>query len=65
VAPGQAAKYFRKTECFCFTSQQFLAGEGRDMSLRFIIDRDLPAHIDRLTLSYTFFASRQVALVSN
>jgi cytochrome c oxidase assembly protein subunit 11 len=65
VAPGQAAKYFRKTECFCFTSQEFQAGEGRDMPLRFIVDRDLPAHIDRLTLSYTFFATTQVALVSN
>jgi cytochrome c oxidase assembly protein subunit 11 len=65
VAPGQAAKYFRKTECFCFTSQEFAPAEAREMPLRFIIDPELPAHIDRLTLSYTFFATQQVALVSD
>jgi cytochrome c oxidase assembly protein subunit 11 len=64
VAPGLAAKYFRKTECFCFTSQKFAAEEVKDMPLRFIIDPDLPEHIDRLTLSYTFFVSPQVALTA-
>jgi cytochrome c oxidase assembly protein subunit 11 len=65
VAPGSAAKYFRKTECFCFTSQEFAAEEGRDMPLQFIVDSELPEHIDRLTLSYTFFVSPQVALVAD
>lgn len=55
VAPGIAAKYFRKTECFCFTAQNFSARESRNLPLQFIVDADLPAHIDRLTLSYTFF----------
>ena len=55
VAPGQAAKYFHKTECFCFTEQPFGAGESKDMPVRFILDPDLPAHIDTVTLSYTFF----------
>ncbi len=55
VAPGQAARYFRKTECFCFTRQEFLAGEGRDMPLVFSLDPDLPADIHTVTLSYTFF----------
>lgn len=64
VAPGVAAKYFRKTECFCFISQEFAAEEARNMPLRFIVDPDLPEHIDRLTLSYTFFVSPQVALIS-
>jgi cytochrome c oxidase assembly protein subunit 11 len=61
IAPGQAVKYFQKTECFCFTSQQFDAQEARDMPLKFVVDPDLPEHIDRLTLSYTFFITRQVA----
>jgi cytochrome c oxidase assembly protein subunit 11 len=65
VAPGQAAKYFRKTECFCFTSQEFAAQESRDLPLQFIVDPDLPAHIDRLSLSYTIFVTEQVALGSN
>ena len=64
VAPGIAAKYFRKTECFCFTSQIFAAEEARDMPLRFIVDPELPRHIDRLTLSYTFFATQQATRVA-
>ncbi len=55
VAPGQAAKYFSKTECFCFTEQSFGPGEGRHMPVVFIIDPELPEHVDTLTLSYTFF----------
>lgn len=58
VAPGQAAKHFIKTECFCFTQQEFTAGEGRDMGVQFMIDPALPDFIDRVTLSYTFFVNR-------
>ncbi|MDH3977550.1 MAG: cytochrome c oxidase assembly protein [Gammaproteobacteria bacterium] len=65
IAPGQAVKYFQKTECFCFTSQSFTAQESKDMPLTFIIDPDLPEHIDRLTLSYTFFVSKQVAQIAD
>jgi len=61
VAPGQANRYFKKTECFCFTAQEFAPEEGRDMGVQFMIDPDLPRHIDRLTLSYTFFADQKVA----
>jgi cytochrome c oxidase assembly protein subunit 11 len=61
IAPGQAVKYFQKTECFCFTSQEFDPREGRDMPLQFVVDPDLPEYIDRLTLSYTFFMTEQVA----
>ena len=61
VAPGVAAKHFRKTECFCFTKQEFAAEEARTMPVRFIVDPNLPNHIDRLTLSYTFFVSQTPA----
>ena len=57
VTPFAAAKYFNKTECFCFTRQPFEAGGSRDMPLTFIIDEDLPINVDRVTLSYTFFRS--------
>ena len=59
VAPGTAAKYFHKTECFCFTSQKFLSREGRDMGVQFMVDPALPEYVDRITLSYTFFVQRQ------
>lgn len=55
VAPGQAARYFQKTECFCFTEQRFEAGEGRLMPVRFIVDPALSSDVEVVTLSYTFF----------
>ena len=55
VAPGQAAEYFQKIECFCFARQAFGPGESKDMPLVFRIDPKLPADISTLTLSYTFF----------
>ena len=64
VAPGQVAKYFRKTECFCFVPQSFSANEGRDMPVVFILDPEIPRHIDRITLSYTFFAMEALAGVA-
>jgi cytochrome c oxidase assembly protein subunit 11 len=63
VAPGTAARYFNKTECFCFTEQQFAPNEGRDMPVIFIIDPDLPAHVETVTLSYTFFDRAGLAAV--
>lgn len=63
VAPGSAARYFTKTECFCFTEQQFGPNEGRDMPVIFIIDPDLPAHVETVTLSYTFFDRAGLAAV--
>jgi len=55
VAPARASGYFSKTECFCFTAQTLLAGEARDMPVRFIVDPNLPDDIKTITLSYTFF----------
>ena len=55
VMPARAAQHFNKTECFCFTQQRFEAGQSLDMPVRFIVDRDLPADIKTMTLSYTFF----------
>ncbi|GMR17141.1 MAG: cytochrome c oxidase assembly protein [Gammaproteobacteria bacterium] len=55
VAPQQAAKYLRKIECFCFTTQEFAANEQRELPVRFIIDPELPDYVDTITLSYTFF----------
>jgi cytochrome c oxidase assembly protein subunit 11 len=55
VAPQQAASHFKKLECFCFTAQEFAPGEEKEMSVRFIVDSDIPEYIDTITLSYTFF----------
>ena len=55
VAPGSAARYFHKTECFCFTRQRFAPGETRELPLRFVVDPQLPAGIGTLSLAYTLY----------
>lgn len=55
ISPGQAARHFQKTECFCFSQQKLAPGEVREMPLVFFLDRDLPAEIQELTLAYTLF----------
>ena len=55
LAPGLAAKYFNKTECFCFTRQALGPGEGKEMPLRFIVDPALPENVRTVSLSYTFY----------
>lgn len=57
ISPGQAVAFFRKTECFCFTPQNFAVNEQRPMPVRFIVDPALPGIVDRITLSYTFYDS--------
>lgn len=55
VAPGYAAKYLHKVECFCFRQQHLEAGEDRHMPLRFYLSDDLPEEVHTLSLSYTLF----------
>jgi cytochrome c oxidase assembly protein subunit 11 len=61
IAPWEAAKHLKKTECFCFNNQSFKAGEGRDMPVRFVLDPELPSDVDTVTLSYTFFDVTETA----
>lgn len=55
VSPGLAARYLKKTECFCFTQQTFDAGQHRAMPVLFHIDQQLPQTINTITLAYTLF----------
>lgn len=59
VAPIQATRYFKKTECFCFVQQVFKAGEVREMPVTFVIHPDLPRDVDTIVLSYTLFSTNQ------
>ncbi len=54
-APRNAAQYFRKLDCFCFTTQALAPGERRRMPVVFVLDRELPDDVHTITLSYTFF----------
>lgn len=53
--PQQAARYFKKLDCFCFTQQTLAPGEVRRMPVVFVIERELPPELNTVTLSYTFF----------
>jgi cytochrome c oxidase assembly protein subunit 11 len=61
LAPGLAAKYFNKTECFCFTRQTLGPNEGKEMPLRFVVDPELPEDIRTVSLSYTFYPAQDGA----
>jgi len=65
VAPPEASLYFVKTECFCFTEQLLEVGEKKDMPVTYYISPDLPADIESITLSYTFFKNIPATLAYN
>ncbi|SLK06992.1 cytochrome c oxidase assembly protein [Novosphingobium mathurense] len=59
VEPEQAAKYFNKIQCFCFTEQTLKPGEEVRMPVLYYIDPailDDPDNkdVELITLSYTF-----------
>ncbi len=53
--PQVARQYFRKLDCFCFSTQSLAAGEVRRMPVVFVIEPGLPKEVNTVTLSYTFF----------
>lgn len=65
IAPLSATQYLHKTECFCFTPQHFEGQEGRDMTVRFIVDPQLPGNLDRVTLAYSMFDAPQKVAAKN
>ena len=67
ISPAEAAQYFHKTECFCFTQQVLQPGERIEMPMRFIVDRDMPKDVKHLTLAYTLFdiTARQPPVVAH
>lgn len=59
VEPEQAARYFNKVQCFCFTEQTLKPGEEVRMPVLYYIDPailDDPDNkdVEQITLSYTF-----------
>lgn len=59
IAPGIAAKYMKKTQCFCFTQQTFANHEKVEMPVIFHIDPEVPKDVSYLTLNYTLFDATQ------
>jgi cytochrome c oxidase assembly protein subunit 11 len=65
VVPEQAAVYFRKLSCFCFSDQTIGAGQTVEMPVLYFVD---PKYADdfetkngkQVTLSYTFYPATDV-----
>ena len=69
MVPELAGRYFTKIECFCFKQQTLAAGASVEMPVTFfvdpkIVDDEDTKNISEITLSYTFYRSRQGAAAS-
>ena len=65
VVPEQAATYFRKLSCFCFSDQTVAAGATVEMPVLYFVDPKYAQDFETrggktLTLSYTFFPATDV-----
>lgn len=63
VSPDQSGSYFNKISCFCFSEQKLGPGESAELPVVFYLDPALEKDetmrdVGGLTLSYTFFASK-------
>ncbi|MFT4056574.1 MAG: cytochrome c oxidase assembly protein [Novosphingobium sp.] len=63
VEPEQAARYFNKIQCFCFTEQTLKPGEEVRMPVLYYVDPAILTDPDnkdvqQITLSYTFHVTR-------
>ncbi len=55
ITPLEAARFLKKTECFCFTQQYFFKGQKAEMPVYFFIEPEIAKDIKEVVLSYTLF----------
>lgn len=59
ITPWWGTEHFKKIECFCFKQQTLKPGEEKEMELKFYLDKDFPADIQTVTLSYTLMKAKE------
>ncbi len=64
VTPFKAGEYFMKIECFCYEEQWLNPNETVTLPVSFFIDPEIKndpnlADVSNITLSYTFFKTKQ------
>lgn len=55
ISPAWESANFKKTQCFCFSEQEFEPHKGRQMPVRFVVDPAVRPDIKEMALAYTFF----------
>ena len=50
--PAVAATHIKKLTCFCFAEQRFAPGQTRRFPVVIVLDKNLPASVRQITLSY-------------
>ncbi|MCJ7996357.1 cytochrome c oxidase assembly protein [Rhizobium cremeum] len=63
VTPMEAAAYFNKVQCFCFTETELKPGETLEMPVVFFVDPAITEAVETkeigtITLSYTFYPDK-------
>jgi cytochrome c oxidase assembly protein subunit 11 len=70
VVPERAGPYFQKLQCFCFDGQTIQPGETMKFPVQYFVAPEMATDresrgVREITLSYTFYPTREAELAAN